>query len=376
LAAAGVRLPDALVGLLVERTEGWPAGLYLAALSLRGRVRPEDFVDRFTGTSRHVADFLSEDVLARQPDAVIGFLLHTCILEELTASLCEALTGGTDAEEALRELERSNLFVVPLDEERLAWRYHHLFAQYLRAELARREPELVPELHRRAWRWYREHGLVGRAVAHAQTAGDVEVAAELVAAHYSAMAQGGQIETVRSWLAGFDDARIEGHAPLAVVAAWVSALSGGTRAGRPLRRGGPAGILGRADARWDGLAGGGAGHHVQRLWPRQPLADAQRRAAGRQPGAADQPAWSYRVGGPGHRANAGRRVRVRTRSPGGGGPAGRGDVGRRLLPRPSGADQPAGRRRADGVRVTPGGPTPSSSSPACAATWPASPLTA
>jgi LuxR family maltose regulon positive regulatory protein len=226
LAAAGVRLTDDRVARLVERTEGWPAGLYLAALSLRDRAHPEEFVDRFAGTSRHVADFLSEDVLARQPDDVIGFLLHTCVLEELTASLCAALTGGTDADAALRELERGNLFVVPLDEERMAWRYHHLFAQYLRADLARRHPELVPELHRRAWRWYREHGLVGRAVTHAQACGDVGVAAELVAAGWSATVQGGQIETVRSWLAGFQDAQIEGHPPLAVATAWVSALSG------------------------------------------------------------------------------------------------------------------------------------------------------
>ena len=134
--------------------------------------------------------------------------------------------SGGDAEVALRELERANLFVVPLDQERLAWRYHHLFAQYLRAELARREPELAAELHRRAWGWYREHGLVGRAVAHAQAAGDVEVAAELVAASWSAMADRGQIETVRSWLAGFDDPQLEGHAPLAVATAWIAALTG------------------------------------------------------------------------------------------------------------------------------------------------------
>jgi LuxR family maltose regulon positive regulatory protein len=107
---------------------------------------------------------------------VTGFLLHTCVLQELTASLCAALTGGSDADAALRELERSNLFVVPLDQDRLAWRYHHLFAQHLRAELARRQPGLVPELHRRAWRWYRDHGLVGRAVGHAQACGDADVA--------------------------------------------------------------------------------------------------------------------------------------------------------------------------------------------------------
>jgi LuxR family maltose regulon positive regulatory protein len=157
--------------------------------------------------------------LARQTEDSIGFLLNTCVLEELTASLCDALTGGTDAAVVLRELERSNLFVVPLDEERLAYRYHHLFAQYLRAELARREPERVSELHRHAWRWYREHGLIGRAVTHAQAAGDVDVAGELVSVAWADLVRHGQIETVRSWIDGFEDAQIEAHAPLAIAAA-------------------------------------------------------------------------------------------------------------------------------------------------------------
>jgi LuxR family maltose regulon positive regulatory protein len=233
LAAAGVRLRDDRVTQLAERTEGWPAGMYLAALSLRDRSQPEEFVDRFAGTSRHVADFLAEDVLAREPADVIDFLLSTCVLEELTGPLCDALTGGSGAEATLRKLERINLFVVPLDADRLAYRYHHLFAQYLRAELARREPELVPELHRRAWRWYREHGLVGRAVTHAQASGDFDVAAELVAAGWLPMLEGGQFETLRIWIAGFDDAQIEGHAPLAIAAASVAALGGeGERATR------------------------------------------------------------------------------------------------------------------------------------------------
>lgn len=170
LAAAQVHLSDDLIAKLVERTEGWPAALYLAALSLRDRSNPEGFVDRFAGTSRHVADFLSEDVLARQPEDVIAFLLRTCVLEELTPSLCNELTGGMDADVKLQELERSNLFVVPLDEERLSYRYHHLFAQYLRAELARRSPELVPELHRRAreLRPNDAHAHVSRALSHAE----------------------------------------------------------------------------------------------------------------------------------------------------------------------------------------------------------------
>jgi len=175
-------------------------------------------------------DFLTEGVLARQPDEVVDFLLHTCVLDELTASLCDALTTGGGPEvgagATLRELERTNLFVVPLDEERLAYRYHHLFAQYLRAELGRREPEFVPEQHRRAWRWYRDNGLTGRAVAHAQASGDFEVAAELVATAWMPMSERGHAETVRSWIAGFDDAQIEAHPPLAIAAAWVVAIAG------------------------------------------------------------------------------------------------------------------------------------------------------
>ena len=155
------------------------------------------------------------------------------MLEELTESLCDAVTGQSGAHATLRELERSNLFVIPLDEERRAYRYHHLLAEYLRAELARREPALSRELHRLAWRWYRERGLVGRAVTHAQASGDFDVAAELVAAGWHPMSERGQGETLRSWIAGFDDAQIEGHAPLAIAAAWVCALTGdGERAAR------------------------------------------------------------------------------------------------------------------------------------------------
>jgi LuxR family maltose regulon positive regulatory protein len=221
-----VSLPEEPVRRLVERTEGWPAAMYLAALSLRDRADPDAFVEQFAGTTRHVADFLTEDVLARQSEDAIAFLVRTSVLGELTAPLCDALTERTDADAMLRELERSNLFVVPLDYERMAYRYHHLFAQYLRAELAHREPDHVPELHRRAWRWYREHDLVGRAVAHAHAAGDVEVAGELVAAAWSDTIRAGQIETVRSWIDGFDDAQIERHAPLAIAAAWTAALTG------------------------------------------------------------------------------------------------------------------------------------------------------
>jgi LuxR family maltose regulon positive regulatory protein len=148
LAASHVeRLDDDQVVRLVDRTEDWSAAIYLAALSLRGRAEPGAFVDDFTGTNRFVTDFLSEDVT--------DFLIHTCVLDEFTPSLCDAVAAVTDSGERLRWLEGSNLFVVPLDEHRHTYRYHRLFGQYLLTELVRREPGIVAELHRRAFEWYR-----------------------------------------------------------------------------------------------------------------------------------------------------------------------------------------------------------------------------
>ncbi len=226
LAAADVRLSKDQLAQLVGHTEGWPAAVYLAAMARRNRRHSRDFVERFTGTGRDIADFMAEEVLACQPHHVTEFLLRTSVLDELTGSLCDAVTGDSGAQAMLRELERINLFVVPLDEERVAYRYHHLLAGYLKAELTRRDPELLRELHRRASRWYREHGLIDRAVTHAQAARDFVEAADLVAAEWHAMSEGGHLETLRSWIAGFDDAQIEGHPPLAVAAAWIVALAG------------------------------------------------------------------------------------------------------------------------------------------------------
>ncbi len=219
-------LTDDQLFRLVDRTEGWSAAIYLAALSLRGRTEPGEFVDDFAGTNRHVADFLSEDVMARLPADVIEFLLHTCVLDELTPSLCDVVAGVTDSRERLQWLEGSNLFVVPLDEHRHTYRYHQLFAQYLRAELARRESGMDVELHRRAYEWYRERRLTGRAVHHAQACGAVDAAAELVAARWMSMMERGQIETARHWLSWFTDRQVEQHAPLAVAASWICGLTG------------------------------------------------------------------------------------------------------------------------------------------------------
>ncbi len=197
----GLRLDLDAVGLLQQRTEGWAAGLYLAALSLSGRRDRRAFIDAFAGDDRHVVDYLVTEVLERQPDEVREFLLGTSLLDRLSAPLCDAVLARSDSARMLDELERSNLFLVPLDTTREWYRYHHLFADLLRHELQRTDADLVPTLHRRASAWHREHGSVSEAIRHAAAAGDVAVAADLIALHWNDYVNGGRSETVAAWLA-------------------------------------------------------------------------------------------------------------------------------------------------------------------------------
>ena len=148
------------IALLQNRTEGWIAGLQLAALSLRGRTDVSAFLAAFTGSHRFVLDYLSEEVLARQDSSVQTFLLHTSVLDRLRGPLCEAVTGQGEGQAMLEAFDQANLFVVSLDDERGWYRYHHLFADVLKSRLQQAEPLLVPELHRRASRWYEQHGLL------------------------------------------------------------------------------------------------------------------------------------------------------------------------------------------------------------------------
>jgi LuxR family maltose regulon positive regulatory protein len=175
-----VRLPAADVATLESRTEGWAAALQLAALSLRGRSRLSEFVAGFAGTDRFVVDYLADEVLDRQPSEIRHFLLQTSVLERLSGPLCDALTGGADGRRTLTDLERANLFVVALDDRRHWYRYHHLFADVLRAHLLVERPDDVPTLHRCASDWFDRHDDPERAVSHALAAGDVERAADLV----------------------------------------------------------------------------------------------------------------------------------------------------------------------------------------------------
>ena len=153
--AAGPDVAVPRVAALAARTEGWAAGLQLAALSLRGQGDAAGFVAAFSGSHRYVLDYLAEEVLDRQAEQVRTFLLETSVLERLSGPLCDAVTGRADSQAMLEEVERAGLFLVPLDEVRGWWRYHHLFADLLRARLQQEQPDRIAELHRNAAAWYR-----------------------------------------------------------------------------------------------------------------------------------------------------------------------------------------------------------------------------
>jgi LuxR family maltose regulon positive regulatory protein len=204
----GLGLEPSLVAALEARTEGWAAGLQMAALSARARAGAADgsgdvegFVEAFSGSHRFVLDYLVEEVLSGQSDAVRGFLFDTSVLDQMTGGLCDALTGRSDGQSMLETLERGNLFVVPLDDERRWYRYHHLFADALRARLAAQRGERVGELHGAASRWLAENGLLGDAVRHAIASGDHEHAADLVELTVADMRRRRQDRTLaRGWL--------------------------------------------------------------------------------------------------------------------------------------------------------------------------------
>jgi LuxR family maltose regulon positive regulatory protein len=210
------------VARLHERTEGWAAGLYLAALSLRGREDAHTFIADFAGDDRHIVDYLGAEVLLGQPDEVRRFMLRTSVLERMTGPLCDAVTETTGSDGLLAEIERANLFLIPLDDKRRWYRYHHLFGNLLLDELRRAERDLVPALHRRAAAWYRSADLIPDAIHHALAAADTEGAAQLVALHWNSFFNQGRLTTVSAWLDALPPAVVEADPRLCVARAWLA----------------------------------------------------------------------------------------------------------------------------------------------------------
>jgi LuxR family maltose regulon positive regulatory protein len=214
------------VDLLVSRTEGWPAGIYLAALSLADKADKPGLVKAFDGTSAHVVDFLSSEVLGAYEPELQAFMLRTSVLERLCVDLCDAVLGRRVSEDALESLARTNLFLLPLDDKRRWFRFHHLFAQILRVELERREPELVAGLHRRAYEWHSAFGTTDEAIHHAVAADAFREAGQLIAETWVSYVNAGRTSSVLDWLVRFPDEILDADARLLLVKAWVSALSG------------------------------------------------------------------------------------------------------------------------------------------------------
>ena len=212
---------------LVGRTEGWPAGLYLAALALKAGGPQATAGPAFTGDDRFMADYLRSELLDRLPHQTVSFLTRTAVLERMCGPLCDAILDVTGSSAVLASLEESNLLLVPLDRRRRWYRYHHLFRELLTTELDRREPDLVPQLHTRAAGWWEANGLPETAIHHAQAAGDADRVARLVWKLALPAYGAGRVDTARRWFGWFEGQGLLGrYPPVAVLGAWLHALVG------------------------------------------------------------------------------------------------------------------------------------------------------
>ena len=226
--AMGLQLTAGDVDALEARTEGWIAALQLAALSMQGRDDTSGFIASFAGDDRFVVDYLAEEVLERQPEEIRRFLLRTAILDRFTGPLCDAVTGGSGGAAMLVRLDRANLFLVPLDDRRRWYRYHHLFADVLRARMQDEEPEALDELHRRASAWYEASGDEPEAIAHAMAGHDVEGAARLIELAAPVLFRTRQEATARRWLTALPDELFAARPVLSIEMVAASMVSGET----------------------------------------------------------------------------------------------------------------------------------------------------
>jgi LuxR family transcriptional regulator, maltose regulon positive regulatory protein len=225
-AAVGPELPEAAVAALGDRTEGWAAGLQLAALSLQGQADVGAVVEGFSGSHRYVLDYLTQEVLDRQPEPLRAFLLETSILERLSGPLCAAVTGRADSQELLEQAERAHLFLVPLDEERGWWRYHQLFADLLGVRLQQEQPDRVAQLHRAAAAWHEAHELADEAIGHALAAGDTTWAARLIERQLDARILRWEGATLARWLAALPPELVDSRPRLSLAQAIIALISG------------------------------------------------------------------------------------------------------------------------------------------------------
>ena len=238
--ATGLELAGSDVEALGERTEGWIAALQLAALSLRGREDASGFIERFAGDDHYIVDYLMDEVLAHQPDDVRDFLLRTAVLDRLTGGLCDAVTGLDGGTGTLARLDRANLFVVPLDDQQAWFRYHHLFADVLRARLLAERPAEVPLLHRRASTWYEANGFIDDAIRHALAAGDFDRAGVLIEAALPEARRDRRDAALIGWLRALPEETIGRNPVLTTFQGWASLVAGDLDshggAARPRRR--------------------------------------------------------------------------------------------------------------------------------------------
>src|SRR5215213_980234 len=216
----GLSLSAAHIAALEVRTEGWIAGLQLAALSMQGHHDVSSFIQAFAGDNRYIVDYLVEEVLQRQPTHIRSFLLQTAILDRLSGSLCDAVSGQTGGGALLEALHRGNFFVVPLDDRRQWYRYHHLFAEVLQAHVRAEQPDLISTLHQRASAWYEQHGSPADAIRHAMAAEDFAHAADLLELAVPAMRNSRQEAAVLSWLRSLPDELVHRRPVLSVAYAW------------------------------------------------------------------------------------------------------------------------------------------------------------
>ena len=225
----GLNLSDQEIAALEIRTEGWIAGLQLAALSMKSFKRSSeiiDFIENFTGSDRFIQDYLMDEVLLRQSQGTKDFLLQTSILKRLSGSLCDAVTGQKEGQAILESLEVANLFIVPLDNERRWYRYHHLFADLLIHRLSRAFPDSSPELHKRASVWYENEGYIDDAVHHAQSAGDTELLAEVIEGHWQEIVHQGDLAKLKRLLDSLGPEYSKKSAPLSMAYCWIHNLTG------------------------------------------------------------------------------------------------------------------------------------------------------